>query len=238
MKNKYKKTQTILEYAMVIASVATALMVIQHYFNRSIQGKLKDTADQLGSQYFSAAFSVPLPESGYRVSPASTNNNIGKTVSFHSSSSASRSTTDFTYEGEHQFVITTSATNRSERGTLTASAGSTSSSARYDTPVTPMEGDAASVRDRTLDSPLNPGDQENQNNVNNRTTHWGDGSRVTSGNALTTQSEDSIIVTSEEGQIQSGTEATLEQIDSMAENVYTRHNPEGNLYDGNGQETE
>ncbi len=120
MKKIYKKSQTVLEYATIIASVAVALMIMQNYFNRSIQGKLKDTADALGSQYFSPSFSVPLPESGYRVSPVNTNYNTGKLVSYNSKSHVNRSTTSFTYEGFYGFIVTTSSTNRSETGTLTA----------------------------------------------------------------------------------------------------------------------
>jgi len=105
---------------MIIASTAAALMIMQYYFNRSIQGKLKDTADQLGSQYFSSSFSIPLPESGYRVSPAATNNNVGKIVSFNSKGHSNRSTTDFCYEGEKGFAVTTSSTNRVETATITA----------------------------------------------------------------------------------------------------------------------
>ncbi len=233
MKYIGKKAQSTLEYAMIIASAVTALVIMHHYFNRSIQGRLKDTADQLGSQYFSSAFSIPLPESGYRASPVSTNYNVGKTVSYSSSSSVNRSTTDFTYEGEKGFVITTSSTSRSENGSLTANADTAQSSASYSQPTTQMEEDTANLRNSALGSSISPDADTAQSNVNNHTSHWGDGSQVTSGNALTTESADSIIVTSEEGQMQAGNEAVMEQIDSSGENIYKTYNPDGNLYDGN-----
>lgn len=57
MKNKinhkqYKRrAQSTLEYAMVIACLAAALIGMQIYIKRSIQGKLRDAADEIGDQY-------------------------------------------------------------------------------------------------------------------------------------------------------------------------------------------
>lgn len=120
MKKILRKSQTILEYAAIAASLAVGLMMMAHYFNRSVQGKLKDTADSLGGQYFSSSFSIPMPDSGYRVSTATTNNEIGKLVSFNSNSHLDRSTTSFSYEGEKGFMVTTSSTHRVETGKIEA----------------------------------------------------------------------------------------------------------------------
>lgn len=46
-----RKAQSILEYTMVIACLAAALIAMQIYIKRSIQGKLRDAADEIGEQY-------------------------------------------------------------------------------------------------------------------------------------------------------------------------------------------
>jgi hypothetical protein len=40
-----------LEYALVVAGVAAALLAMRVYITRGIQGKLRSEADQLGQQY-------------------------------------------------------------------------------------------------------------------------------------------------------------------------------------------
>jgi len=51
--NRYqqRKAQSTLEYAMVIACVVGALIAMQIYIKRGIQGKLRDAADEIGEQY-------------------------------------------------------------------------------------------------------------------------------------------------------------------------------------------
>lgn len=218
---------------MIIAAAVTALLVMQHYFNRSVQGKLKDTADSLGGQYFSSSFSIPLPESGYRVSPASTNNNVGKIVSFHSSGAVNRLTTGFSYEGERGFAVSTSATHRSESGRLISTAQAPAVPTGYDAPTTQMEADNAQLRENTLNSTLDPGTEANAANVANKTPKWGNGSEVSGGNPLIEEGKDSIILPPTVGQIEPGTDGVVEQTDSSAEGIYTRYNPEGNLNDVN-----
>ncbi len=45
------KAQSTLEYAMVIVCVAGALIAMQIYVKRSIQGRLRGAADEVGEQY-------------------------------------------------------------------------------------------------------------------------------------------------------------------------------------------
>jgi len=45
------KAQSTLEYAVIIAVVAGALLAINKYMNRGIQGKLRESTDQIGEQY-------------------------------------------------------------------------------------------------------------------------------------------------------------------------------------------
>ncbi len=53
MNTKYhkQKAQSTLEYVMVIACLTAALLGMQIYIKRGIQGRLRDAADQIGEQY-------------------------------------------------------------------------------------------------------------------------------------------------------------------------------------------
>lgn len=46
-----REGQSVLEYAIVIGAVVIALLVMQAYVRRGLQGKLKVIADDLGQQY-------------------------------------------------------------------------------------------------------------------------------------------------------------------------------------------
>ncbi len=43
--------QSILEYAMIIAVVVGALLAIQIYMKRGLQGRLRESSDQIGEQF-------------------------------------------------------------------------------------------------------------------------------------------------------------------------------------------
>jgi len=51
MLRKFRKGQSTLEYALIIAVVAGAMIAMQVYIKRGVQGKLKATADDIGKQY-------------------------------------------------------------------------------------------------------------------------------------------------------------------------------------------
>ncbi len=48
---RQKKGQSTVEYAVLIVIVIAALLTIQVYIKRGIQGKLKSSADDIGDQY-------------------------------------------------------------------------------------------------------------------------------------------------------------------------------------------
>ena len=50
-KNRRKKGQSTLEYAILIIIIIGALLSIQVYIKRGVQGRLKQAADDIGSQY-------------------------------------------------------------------------------------------------------------------------------------------------------------------------------------------
>lgn len=51
MRLSSKKAQSTLEYAIIIFVVIGALLAIQIYVKRAIQGKLRSSADSIGEQY-------------------------------------------------------------------------------------------------------------------------------------------------------------------------------------------
>lgn len=46
-----KKGQNTLEYAIVIAVIVAALIAMQNYIKRGVQGKMKQATDDIGEQY-------------------------------------------------------------------------------------------------------------------------------------------------------------------------------------------
>ncbi|MDD5292664.1 MAG: hypothetical protein PHY46_05760 [Candidatus Omnitrophica bacterium] len=48
---KRNKGQSTLEYAILIVVVIMALIAIQAYLKRGIQGRMRDSADQIGDQF-------------------------------------------------------------------------------------------------------------------------------------------------------------------------------------------
>jgi len=46
-----KRGQSTLEYALVIAAVIGALLAINAYMKRGVQGRLKESTDQIGHQF-------------------------------------------------------------------------------------------------------------------------------------------------------------------------------------------
>lgn len=51
MWRKGKKGQSTMEYAIIIAVVVSALLAMQYYMGRGVQGKLRDSIDSVGQQY-------------------------------------------------------------------------------------------------------------------------------------------------------------------------------------------
>lgn len=46
-----RRAQGMLEYSMVIACVVAALLTMQYYIKRAIQGRVRESADTIGEQY-------------------------------------------------------------------------------------------------------------------------------------------------------------------------------------------
>ncbi|MFP4473620.1 MAG: hypothetical protein ACLFPX_07155 [Candidatus Omnitrophota bacterium] len=58
LKHKKRKGQSTLEYAVLIIIVIGALLAIQNYVKRGIQGRLRQATDDIGSQYEVGAMNV------------------------------------------------------------------------------------------------------------------------------------------------------------------------------------
>ena len=46
-----RKGQNTLEYVLLITAVVVAFLVVQHYLNRGLQGRVRDASDNIGSQF-------------------------------------------------------------------------------------------------------------------------------------------------------------------------------------------
>jgi uncharacterized protein (UPF0333 family) len=55
IRTKNNKGQTTLEYIILIVIIIAALLTIQGYLKRGIQGRLRSSADDIGEQYESTA---------------------------------------------------------------------------------------------------------------------------------------------------------------------------------------
>lgn len=51
MRKPNNKAQTFIEYSLIIVCVIGALITMQHYIKRALQGGWRNAADQIGDQY-------------------------------------------------------------------------------------------------------------------------------------------------------------------------------------------
>ena len=51
MVTKMRNAQSTLEYALILAVIVGALLTMQNYLKRSVQGQLQSKADDIGEQY-------------------------------------------------------------------------------------------------------------------------------------------------------------------------------------------
>lgn len=59
------KGQSTLEYALIIAVVVAGLVAMQIYMKRGVQGKLRESADQIGEQFEANATTVDRTTNRY-----------------------------------------------------------------------------------------------------------------------------------------------------------------------------
>jgi hypothetical protein len=87
-----KKAQSTLEYAIIVAVVVGALLTIQIYIKRGIQGRMRSSTDNIGDQY-----SAGVTTSRYVTSDEGTTNLTDEYVG--TDAEGKGVTTDLTAEG-------------------------------------------------------------------------------------------------------------------------------------------
>ena len=84
-----KRGQSTLEYGLIIAVVVAALLAINWYMQKGVQGKLKESTDQIGRQFEPGKFST-----------AWKSESTGNTLTTESRDVADGSTTSNTLQAE------------------------------------------------------------------------------------------------------------------------------------------
>lgn len=84
-----KKAQSTLEFAMLILVVVAALLVMQRYMNKAMQGRIRSSADEVGSQFDIAGSTVDS-------SGSSTRNQTETATTFTATTSQNQSGNEFT----------------------------------------------------------------------------------------------------------------------------------------------
>ncbi|MFH1245208.1 MAG: hypothetical protein V1662_01860 [Candidatus Omnitrophota bacterium] len=51
MRRMKRRGQNTLEYVLLVTAVVGAFLAIQYYLNRGLQGRMRDAADNIGSQF-------------------------------------------------------------------------------------------------------------------------------------------------------------------------------------------
>jgi len=59
---KNKKAQSVLEYALLFTVFVTALLAMQMFLKRSMQGKFREIANELSPQHYAAGHTTTGPE--------------------------------------------------------------------------------------------------------------------------------------------------------------------------------
>lgn len=149
-----------MEYSLLIAVGVSALVVMQYYFSRSVQGLIKQNVDNLGGE--------KLTEQQYTP---------GK---WYGATSTTRiSTSGFDYEGRKGFSVSTGSMQRSQVSKIT---GTTDASelAEQKAPYSQslVSGDTDLVNS-VAGSSVDPGIANVTNNVNNSTANWSTNSTTT-----------------------------------------------------------
>ena len=162
LKRNRKSAQSVIEYSLLIAVGISALIVMQYYFGRSIQGLLKQNVDNLGGEKLT----------GQQYSP-------GK---WYTGISVTRiGTSGFEYEGRKGFNVSTGTMQRSQvskiEGTPNASELPTENLA-YETLI---NGEDAALVGQVYGTPVDPGITTVRSNVNSNTPQWSSNTYVPDG---------------------------------------------------------
>ena len=83
MRRANKRAQTTAEYAVLLGLVIAAVLAMQVYVKRSLQGKIKEQADEVGNQYEPYYLSSDFTSNrdGSQSSTLQTGGSVGRTLS-------------------------------------------------------------------------------------------------------------------------------------------------------------
>lgn len=87
----FNRAQSTLEYAIIVTVAVAALLAMQIYFKRGIQGKLKDSSDNIGSQYAAELTTDNSTVTTATTSTESTVPGAGSTSTVNTSSTTAKS---------------------------------------------------------------------------------------------------------------------------------------------------
>ena len=73
---RYTRAQSTLEYALIIAAVVAGLIMMQIYMKRGVGGRMKQSVDQIGSQFDPVAYSGNITTNYTRISNEMTQNRV------------------------------------------------------------------------------------------------------------------------------------------------------------------
>jgi len=149
-----KRAQSFVEYSLLIAVGVSALIIMQYYFGRSVQGLLGMNVDNLGGE--------KMTEKQY--SP-------GK---WYGATSTTRITTSgFDYEGRHGFQVSTGTMQRSQVSKMTGAATASELAARnapYNKSL--IDGEDVALVKNVEGSEVDPGIAKIEATVNNNAGTW------------------------------------------------------------------
>jgi len=162
LKCNRKSAQSFVEYSLLIAVGVSALIVMQYYFGRSVQGLLKQNVDNLGGEKLS----------GQQYSP-------GK---WYTGTSVTRiGTSGFEYEGRKGFNVATGIMQRSQVSKIEGTPEASELPAENLEYETLINGEDAALVGQVFGTEVDPGITTVRSNVDNNTPQWSNNTTTTEG---------------------------------------------------------
>jgi hypothetical protein len=103
---KFIRAQSVLEYAVIISFVVTALLAMSIYMKRAAEGKLRESSDQLGEQFEAGETHVYShnTRTGITIQKVNPEGESGLSASYSDPAKDSESTMDTLVEDSHEEV--------------------------------------------------------------------------------------------------------------------------------------
>lgn len=95
---KDRKGQSTLEYGLIIAVVVAALLAINYYMKKGVQGKLKESTDQIGRQFDPGTFNTAWKTTSNGLTTTRENRDTNANGATTSNITAAETITRYEYE--------------------------------------------------------------------------------------------------------------------------------------------